>query len=271
MANTIDQAFIKQFETEVHMAYQRMGSKLRNTVRTVGNVRGNIVRFQKIGAGSASTKSRNGDITSMELVHTNVEATMSDFYAAEYIDKLDELKTNIDERQAVAMSAAAALGRKTDELLITAMDAGANATQIHDTSSALEKADLLSVFETFGAADIPEDGGRYIAMNPKGYADLFAITEFASSDFVGEQNLPYAGGMTMKEFLGFKIFSTSAVTAGKNMAYHTTSVGLGINSDVATEINYVPQKASHLATSMMSMGAVVIDDNGVYEVLDNNT
>lgn len=271
MANTIDQAFIKQFETEVHMAYQRMGSKLRNTVRTVGNVRGNIVRFQKIGAGSASTKSRNGDITSMELVHTNVEATMSDFYAAEYIDKLDELKTNIDERQAVAMSAAAALGRKTDELLITAMDAGANATQIHDTSSAVEKADLLSVFETFGAADIPEDGGRYIAMNPKGYADLFAITEFASSDFVGEQNLPYAGGMTMKEFLGFKIFSTSAVTAGKNMAYHTTSVGLGINSDVATEINYVPQKASHLATSMMSMGAVVIDDNGVYELLDNNT
>lgn len=271
MANTIDQAFIKQFETEVHMAYQRMGSKLRNTVRTVGNVRGNIVRFQKIGAGSASTKSRNGDITSMELVHTNVEATMSDFFAAEYIDKLDELKTNIDERQAVAMSAAAALGRKTDELLITAMDAGANSTQIHDASSALEKADLLSVFETFGAADIPEDGGRYIAMNPKGYADLFAITEFASSDFVGEQNLPYAGGMTMKEFLGFKIFSTSAVTAGKNMAYHTTAVGLGINADVSTEINYVPQKASHLATSMMSMGAVVIDDNGVYEVLDNNT
>jgi len=29
MANTIDQAFIAQFETEVHLAYQRMGSKLR--------------------------------------------------------------------------------------------------------------------------------------------------------------------------------------------------------------------------------------------------
>ena len=271
MANTIDVAFIKQFESEVHMAYQRMGSKLRNTVRTVGNVAGSTVRFQKIGTGSASTKSRNGDITAMELTHTQVEATMADHYAAEYIDKLDELKTNIDERQAVAQSAAAALGRKTDEILITAMDAGANSTQIHDTSSALEKADLLSLFETFGAADIPEDGGRYLAMNPKGYADLFAINEFASSDFVGEQNLPFAGGMTMKEFLGFKIFSTSAVTAGKNMAYHTSSIGLGINADVQTEINYVPQKAAHLATSMMSMGAVVIDDNGIYEVLDNNT
>ena len=269
MANTIDTAFIKQFETEVHMAYQRMGSKLRNTVRTA-NVTGSTVRFQKIGTAEATTKSRNGNVTPMELAHTNVEATMADFYAAEYIDKLDELKININERQAVAQSAAAALGRKTDSLLITAMDAGANSTQIHDTSSAVEKADLLSVFETFGTANIPEDGQRYIAMHPKGFADLFLIIEFASSDFVGDQNLPYAGGMTMKEFLGFKIFSTSAVAAGKSMCYHTTAVGLGINSDVQTEVNYVAEKVSHLATSMMSMGAVVIDDNGIYELLDNN-
>lgn len=270
MANTIDTAFIKQFESEVHMAYQRMGSKLRNTVRTVSSVRGNTVRFQKIGTGSASTKSRNGMVTPMELAHTNVEATMSDFYAAEYIDKLDELKTNIDERQAVAKSAAAALGRKTDEILITAMDAGANTTQIGAAGSAVSKADLLSLFETFGSANIPEDGGRYLAMHPAGYADLFNINEFASSDFVGEQNLPFAGGMTMKEFLGFKIFSTSAVAAGKNMAYHTSSVGLGIGADVTTELNYVPERVSHLATSMMSMGSIVIDDNGIYEVLDNN-
>tara|TARA_Y100001963_G_scaffold159624_1_gene264167 strand:- start:13287 stop:13613 length:327 start_codon:yes stop_codon:yes gene_type:complete len=108
-------------------------------------------------------------------------------------------------------------------------------------------------------------------MNPKGFADLFAITEFASADYVGDANLPYAGGMTMKEFLSFKVFSTSAVTAGKNMAYHSSAVGLGVNADVSTELNYVPEKVSHLATSMMSMGACVIDANGIYEVLDNNS
>jgi hypothetical protein len=269
MANTIDQAFIKQFETEVHLAYQRMGSKIRNTVRT-SNVTGSTARFQKIGAGSASTKSRNGNVTPMELTHSYVEVTMADYYAAEYIDKLDELKININERQAVAQSAAAALGRKTDELLTAAMDAGANATQIADISGALGKADLLTLFQTFGSADIPEDGQRYLAMSPAGFADLFNITEFASSDYVGPQNLPFAGGMTMKEFLGFKIYSTSAVAGGKNFAYHTSAVGLGVNADVSTEINYVAEKVSHLATSMMSMGAVVINSNGVYEVLDNN-
>jgi len=269
MANTIDIAFIKQFETDVHLAYQRMGSKLRNTVRTT-NTSASVSRFQKIGTGSASTKARNGNVTPMELAHTTVEATMADFYAAEYIDKLDELKININERQAVAESAASALGRKTDEILITAMDTGANATAISSTAAALTKADLLTLFETFGAADIPEDGNRYLAMSPAGFADLFNINEFASSDYVGPQQLPFAGGMTMKEFLGFKIFSTSAVAGGKNFAYHSRAVGLGVNSDVKTEVNYVPEKVAHLATSMMSMGAVVIDDNGVYEVLDNN-
>ena len=269
MANTIDTAFIKQFETDVHLAYQRMGSKLRNTIRST-NTSGSVSRFQKIGAGTASTKSRNGDVSTMELAHTTVEATMADYYAAEYIDKLDELKINVNGRQAVAGSAASALGRKTDELITTALDAGANATAIADTSGALAKADLLTLFETFGSADIPEDGQRYLAMSPAGFADLFNINEFASSDYVGPQQLPFAGGMTMKEFLGFKIFSTSAVAGGKNFAYHARAVGIGINSDVKTEVNYVPQKVAHLATSMMSMGAVVIDSNGVYEVLDNN-
>ena len=124
MANTIDIAFIKQFESEVHLAYQRMGSKLRNTVRTVGSVRGNTVRFQKLGKGSANTKSRNGIVTPMELTHSTVEATMADHYAPEYIDKLDELKTNINERQAVAMSAAGALGRRLFIKVLDIMQSG---------------------------------------------------------------------------------------------------------------------------------------------------
>ena len=43
-------------------------------------------------------------VTPMELAHTTVDVTLSDYYAAEYIDKLDELKTNIDERQACLSS-----------------------------------------------------------------------------------------------------------------------------------------------------------------------
>ncbi len=57
MSTSFDQAFIKQFEREVHEAYQRQGLKLRSTVRVSGNVNGSSAVFQKIGKGTASTKS----------------------------------------------------------------------------------------------------------------------------------------------------------------------------------------------------------------------
>ena len=66
MATSITTAFIKQFESEVHMAYQRMGSKLRNTVRQLNNVKGNQARFQKVGKGSATEKSRHANLS---LIH----------------------------------------------------------------------------------------------------------------------------------------------------------------------------------------------------------
>ena len=56
-----------------------MGSKLRNTVRTVSNVNGSTVRFQKIGTGTATTKSRNGMVTPMELAHTTVDVILATF------------------------------------------------------------------------------------------------------------------------------------------------------------------------------------------------
>lgn len=121
MSTSIDQAFIKQFEREVHEAYQRQGSKLRNTVRTIGNVNGSSAVFQKVGAGTASTKSTNSLVPVMNLDHSNIEVILEDYYAGDWIDRLDELKINIDESQVIANAGAAALGRKTDELIINAL------------------------------------------------------------------------------------------------------------------------------------------------------
>ena len=128
MATSIDQAFIKQFEREVHEAYQRQGSKLRNMVRTINNVNGSSAVFQKVGKGTASTKSTHGMVPVMNLDHSNVEVTLQDFYAGDWVDRLDKLKTNIDERQIIAGAGAFALGRKTDELIITALDGAATNT-----------------------------------------------------------------------------------------------------------------------------------------------
>lgn len=269
MAVDINDAFVKQFESEVHMAYQRMGSKLRNTVRAKANVKGSSTTFQKVGKGTAGTKSRHGNVPVMSIDHSNVECTLGDFYAADYIDKLDELKINHDERMVVTQSAAAAMGRKSDELIVTALDTAANVITEGGTTG-LNQTKVNTVFEYFGNNDVPDDGERYFVISPGGWTDLLGITAFSSADFVGPDELPYKGGMVAKRWMGFMWMTFSGLPVAsnirKNFAYHRSAIGLASGAEVSTELNYVPEKAAHLATSMMSQGAVLIDGTGVYEV-----
>ena len=144
MSISIDQSFIRQFEAEVHEAYQRMGSKLRQTVRAKGDVHGSYTTFQKVGQGAASTKSRHGLVPVMTIDHTAIECVLTDYYAGDWIDKLDEIKVNIDERHVIANAGAYSLGRKTDELIIAGLDVSTNFAGL-DTDG-LTKAKILTAF-----------------------------------------------------------------------------------------------------------------------------
>jgi hypothetical protein len=267
MATTIDQAFIKQFEREVHEAYQRQGSKLRNTVRSVNNVKGASAVFQKVGKGTASTKSTHGMVPVMNLTHSNVECVLQDFYAGDWVDRLDELKTNIPERQVIAGAGAYALGRKTDEMIINALSA-ASAHTIVDNNIGLTKAKILSAFETFGQNDIPDDAQRYAVVGWKQWSELLAIEEFSSSEFIGQGALPYSTATQAKSWLGTIWMPHSGLPIDSNdirkcFFYHKTAVGHASGSDVQSDITWHGDRAAHFVNNMMSQGSVLIDSAGV--------
>ena len=115
MATDVSDAFINLYEKEVHQQFQRRGSYLLPTVRTKGKVNGSAVIFQKMGTGTATTKSRHGTITPMNVSHTPITVTLADFYAGDWADYLDLEKLNIDERMELAEAGAMALGRKIDD------------------------------------------------------------------------------------------------------------------------------------------------------------
>lgn len=268
MSADVSDAFIRQYESEVHMAYQRMGSKLRNFVRTKSNITGKSTTFQTVGKGSAVQKARHAQVATMNITHTPVECTLQDWYASDYIDKLDELKINIDERMVVAQNGAAALGRKTDELIITAAETASNTT-VHG-SAGLNTTKINTVFENFGNNDVPDDGQRVWVVGHAQWTDLLGITAFASADYVGPSQLPYVSGMTAKFFQSFNFVThsglTLATTTRTTAAWHKSAIGHASGADVASEINYVPERVAHLATSYMSQGSVLIDDAGVWLV-----
>ncbi|MCC6598441.1 MAG: hypothetical protein IT559_06595 [Alphaproteobacteria bacterium] len=270
MSTTIDQAFIKQFEREVHEAYQRQGSKLRNTVRTISNVNGGAAVFQKVGKGTASTKSTHGMVPVMNLDHTSIEVPLQDFYAGDWIDRLDELKTNIDERQVIANAGAHALGRKTDELIINALDS-ASVNLIVDNNVGMSKAKILEAFEIFGEKDIPDDGQRFCIVGWKQWSELLALDEFVKADYVGTDSLPFATVTQAKMWLGTLFIPHSGLPVDGNDIrscywYHKTAIGHAAASDVQTDISWHGDRAAHFVNNMMSQGAGLIEDAGIVTI-----
>ena len=275
MSTSIDNAFIKQFEREVHEAYQRQGSKLRNTVRVINKVQGSTAVFQKVGTGTASTKSTHGMVPVMNLDHSTIEVALSDYYAGDWVDRLDELKTNIDERQVIANAGAHALGRKTDELIINALD-GASTHIITDDNIGLTKAKVLEAFEIFGEGDVPDDGQRFAVVGWKQWSELLGIEEFVNADYIGRDDLPYANITQARMWLGTIWMPHSGLPVdGSDIRscyfYHKTALGHASASDVQTDITWHGDRAAHFVNNMMSQGAGLIDEAGIVVIKCDET
>ncbi len=264
MSTHVELAFVKNFEAEVHVQYQQMGAKLRNSVRTKANIVGSTTTFQKVGKGTANTKARHGKVPVMNVDHDSVECVLQDYYAGDWVDKLDELKTNINEQQVVAKAGAYALGRKTDELIIAQLATSANL--VGSDSEGLTRDKVLTAFESLGESDVPDDGQRFAIVGWKQWSQLLTIPEFANADYVGDDELPWRGTQA-KRWLGTLWMPHSGLpkAAGirKCFWYHKTAIGHAIGSEVKTDITWHGDRAAHFINNMMSQGACLIDPTGV--------
>lgn len=264
MSTQVELSFIKNFEAEVHVQYQQMGSKLRNTVRTKQSVVGSTTTFQKVGKGTASTKARHGKVPVMNVDHDNVECLLQDYYAGDWVDKLDELKTNINEQQVVAKAGAYALGRKTDELIIDKLAFSTNT--VGEETSGLDRDKVLAAFEAMGESDVPDDGQRFAIIGWRQWSQLLTIQEFANAEYVGDDELPWKGTQA-KRWLGSLWMPHSGLPKSGNVRqcfwYHKTAIGHAIGSEIKTDLTWHGDRAAHFINNMMSQGACLIDTTGV--------
>lgn len=267
MATDVSDAFVKQYEADIHLTYQRQGSKMRSTVRTKSDIVGADTTFQKAGKGTAGTKARHGQVPTMNIDHTPILCSLTDYYAADYVDKLDEDKITHDERQTLLLSGAWALGRKTDELITTAMDGEADSGGGAAAWTVARGRDMVTaLFEN----DVdPMPGRVYCCLGWDQWKIMMSDATFASADYVGDHPLKMFGeakiwhGATWFPFNGLPI-------AGSNrsvFSYDRMAIGHASGHEVESEINYVPERAAHLVNNMMAQGSSVIDSTGIIKFL----
>jgi len=287
MATSITNSFITQYERDVHDVFQREGSVLKPTVRFKSDVVGSVATFQKIGTGTATTKARHGTITPMNQTHTAISTTLADFYAGDWVDKLDEAKINIDERMAIARGGAKALGRKCDDQILTTLDSTASTTvTIAVGSSAAVRNGLLGMIKALIAADAYDPGNMYGVMSPALWAMASTINEFASSDYVGSDGQVYNVGAPVGSFkrwaqVLWTVHSGNpgvGTSTSKVFLWNKTAVGyasgkapgnlagtMSGETSVGADITWHGDRAAHFVNHAMSGNSVMIDDGGVVE------
>jgi hypothetical protein len=284
MATTITEAFVRQYESEVHHLFQRQGGYLRPAVRVKDNIVGTSTTFQKIGTGVATTKARHGVITPMNQDHTAVTCTLADFYAGDWVDKLDEAKINHDERMAIAMGGAWALGRKVDDQIITVLDTTTTTaiTWLYGTVATIENSLLASV-RSLDSANVPNDGQRYCALSPHAYSAAMKVESFASADYVAPGNMPMEQGQpvfTWRRWMNVLWTVHTGLPSNKGFIWHKFAVGYATGNHasnaaqgqaVSADITWHGDRAAHFINHSMSGGACLIEAAGVTELTLNDS
>lgn len=284
---SLSNSFVTMFSDDVKQAYQQMSSKLVDSVRVVRNVTGSTYKFHKLSkGGSIKNKARFEDLTAMSdtsksltspgaytggtAQNSIVTATLNNFHSAEYIDDLDQFKTNIDLRSTFAQSIAGALARAVDQEIISAFDSS-TPTNIKTTAqgaNGLNKAALLEVHQALNALDVPTND-RVLLISPAALTDLLTDTTLVAAADGQLSNIALATGYIPSIF-GFRIVVSNLLTTDsvvrKCYAFQKESIGLALAQDITTRIDYVPQKASTIVLGTMSGGSVVIDEDGVVEI-----
>ena len=73
MSTSVDQSFVRQFEREFHLEFQKKITNLRGFVRIKSGVVGESTTIQKIGsAGKMVSKARHGDVPAADVDHTPI-------------------------------------------------------------------------------------------------------------------------------------------------------------------------------------------------------
>jgi len=275
MAVSLSTNFVTLFDAEVKQAYQA-SQQLAGTCRTRTGVVGSTVKFPKIGKGVAGIRIPQTDVTPLNVAHTNVTATLSDYAAPEYTDIFDQTHVNYNERQELVEVVSGAIGRRADQIKLDALAASSTsltvANSIGGSNSNLNVAKIREAKRLMDGNNVPA-GDRFFLMSADGLANLLSETEVSSSDYNTVKSL--VNGQ-VDTFLGFKFImmgdrdegglSIDGSSDRSHFAWHKTALGYAESLSQSTEVNYIAEKTSWLVTAKLSSGGVAIDDEGIVKL-----
>jgi hypothetical protein len=279
MSTGLSTAFIQLFDAEVKQAYQG-SAVLNNVCRMRTGVVGSTANFPNVGKGQATVRTPQTDVTPLNTSFGTTSVSLTDYNASEYSDIFNQQKVNFDERRELAQVVGNAIGRRQDQVIIDALSSASAGSTVANTvvttgsasASDLNVGKILSAKKALDAKNVPPTD-RHLIIHANNLSALLGDERAVSGDY---QNLRALVAGQINTFLGFTVHMIGdrdegglAIDGSSDRicyAFHKMSVACAVGIAPKTEVNYIPEKTSFLVTSMLSMGASVIDTDGLVDV-----
>ena len=278
----ITTAFVKQFGSTLALLSQQKGSRLSNAVRMETGAYGEEEYFDQYGEDVANVKvARNVDVEYAADDYQRRRVSFTDIYWSKLIDKEDKLAMLIDPTSGLLQAGAFAIGRKIDDLIISAFSGTAYTGKAGGTSTTFTAANqiaigaagltinkLIEAKELLDAADVDPDEERYVACAASQISDLLKTTEVTSVDYSSVKALVEG---KINTFMGFNFIRTQRLTLSGTtrtaLAWAKSGMLLAKRNSMNSKIDQIPTKhyANQLYASV-SCGATRMEEAKCVEI-----
>lgn len=217
MPQSITEAFVRQFDTQIRLEAQQKESRLQGCVTDRGTITGESFTANMLGTVDEldEDNTRHGDTVWSDIEHKTPIATMADFFKAYPVDRADEAKLLANPSGAYMERLIAAKNLRIDKIIYDAARANqllkdgtsvalpAGQKIAHGTSG-MTKAKLIQTKKIFRANEADEHNGEelYIAYDSDMLEDILSDTTLTSADYMAVKMLQE--GDVSGRWLGFQ-------------------------------------------------------------------
>ena len=279
----------KKFGSGIDLLQQQMGSRLEEGVDVDSDVQGGDRKFydQVDAVEMLDITDRHGHTQYVNTPHRRRMAAPSPAEWADRIDRSDLRRVMNDPQSSYARSAAAAVGRKKDRVVINAFFAAASTGVDGATSAAfptathtiavvaggLTIAQLLDARRILESFENPEDDGMnrwYAALAAQQRRNLLNTTEVSHADYNTVRSL--VNGQ-VDQFLGFKFLKSQLLGVDGSSDqrcpfWRKASMKLAVAQEGRPFIDILPEHRHSIQLRYeLDVGATRMDEKGVVEVI----
>jgi hypothetical protein len=279
-----DTAFQTQYRQEFVAQFEQRQSLLRESCTTEAVIKGNTAVFLVAGSGGATAKTRgvNGLIPARADDLTQNSCTLAEWHDLVRKTNFNVFASQGNQRQIMQQSTMAVINRKVDSEILVALKTGTLTT--NSGAGVQASVGLVSNTKTrLGNAGVPFDGNVWAVVTPAFMNTLTQLKEFSNAEYVTRRPMEDRSGPNWKDMVGFWWWNSVKWIEHPNLTgvgtstascfmYHQSAIGHAIDvAGLDTPVGYDEEQAYSWARASANMGAKLLQDTGVIEMVHDDT